>query len=442
MNSMKKEKKYKKNKPSILLTYPPASIARGWDKNHFPMTQLLLASFLEQEGLRADIYHEFPYSIPQILNLIKRHRPLAFGMTCDCANLQSCAQLAAMVKASDRNIYVILGGVHATLYHRDILEHFPQFDIIIRGEGEVPLAETLSRLDHLDTTIKGITFRKNASLEVNSEQLSPLDCNKLPNLSYHLLGEAAIKNFEFTNKWWPLHSGRGCCFNCTFCASGRFWEYCYRVKDPKCLVEEIIYCQRHYQARRFSFDDLVFSVNRKRIHDLCEELRHRQLKIEWCCDTRVDCVDKQLLKTMWEAGCRRILYGVESFSDKILKLMNKNYTGTRALEMVNFSKDLGMQTKCHVIFGFPGETETTLKETLDHIHRLRTGIFCNPIIFHMYTGTDIYDMAKKQGLVKDKWWLSGYSIDDFTHRYYSPRFLRKLFLIRDKIQHQFKKYAD
>ncbi|MEI7998426.1 MAG: radical SAM protein [Candidatus Omnitrophota bacterium] len=434
------EKILKEIKPSILLTYPPVSLTRGWGSNPFPMTQLLLASFLEARGLRADIYQKFPYSISQILAFIKRNKIAAVGMTCDCANLQSCIALADLIKKSDKSIYVILGGVQATLYHRDILDNFSQVDVVVRGEGEETLAEILENINDLNTGIKGITFRKSGIVMSSSDRSAILNCDQLPKLSYHLLGENISRDFDFVNKWWPLHTGRGCFYNCTYCSSGRFWQHCYRVKSVQRIIEDIRWCQKKYRVRKFSFDELTFSVDRKRVVFFCEEIHRANLQIEWCCDTRVDRVDKELLQRMWEAGCRRIVFGVESFSSKILKLMKKNYTGAQALETVNYAHDLGIEIKCQIILGFPGENDNTLKETLSYIHQLRKGVFCNPIIFHMYSGSDIYDKAKGRGLVDDKQWMDGYNIDDFTSKYYSQEFLRKLKIVASVLKRRFKPY--
>jgi len=429
-----------KIKPSILLTHPPASLIKGWGSNPFPMTQLLLASFLEHKGFKADIYQKLPYSVPQILAFIKKNKTKAVGMTCDCANLPSCAVMADLIKKINKDICVILGGVQATLYHRDILENFPQVDIVVRGEGEEALAEILGHLNDLNTGIKGITFRKNGVVTSGGERLSVLDCDRLPHLSYHLLGTNIAGDFDFTDKWWPLHTGRGCCYNCTYCSSGRFWRHCYRTKSIPRIIEDIRRCQKEYHVRRFSFDELVFSVDRKRVLSFCQELHRADLKIEWCCDTRVDCVDRELLRAMRQAGCRRIVFGIESFSNRILKLMNKNYDAAQALEMVNYAQGLGIEIKCQIILGFPGETESTLKETMSHIRRLRKGVFCNPMIFHMYSGSDIYDKIRDRGLVDDQQWMKGYHMDDFTSQYYSKEFLRKLHTIASVLKRRFKPY--
>ncbi|MBF0571247.1 MAG: radical SAM protein [Candidatus Omnitrophica bacterium] len=404
------------------------------------MTQLLLASFLEHKGLKSGIYQEFPYSVSEILSLIKKNKTAALGMTCDCTNLQSCITLADLIKKMDQGIYVILGGVHATLYHRDILEKFPQVDIVVRGEGEETLAETLANLPALNTGIKGITFRTHGAVTSSLDRPSVLDCDQLPNLSYHLLGKNIARKFDYTNKWWPLHTGRGCCYNCTYCSSGPFWKHCYRVKSIKRIIEDIRRCQKEYHVSSFALDELTFSIDRKRVLLFCEKLHRGDLKIEWCCDTRVDRVDKELLRTMHAAGCRRIDFGIESFSNRILKLMNKNYDGAQALEMVNYAQGLGIEIKCELILGFPGETDSTLKETMGRIYRLRKGVFCNPNIFHMYSGSGIYDKVRARGLINDAQWMNGYNIDDFTSKYYSQEFLRKLGIIANTLRRRFKPY--
>ncbi len=427
--------------PSILLTYPPESLTQGWDGNPFPTTQLCLASYLEARGMKSEIYQEHPFRTSHILRLIKKNHHGAAGLSCDCSNLQSCAQMAASIKKHCRDVVVIIGGVHATLYHKDILEHFPQFDVIVRGEGEETLAEIMPRLSHLDTSIPGITFRKKGAICISPDRTHFIDCDALPPLSYHLLKKTGLKNFDRMDNWWPIPSARGCSFNCAFCASGRFWKHRYRKKSLPCLIDDIQRCQRDYHVKRFFFDELAFTSDKKRIRMFCEELKRHRMDIEWCCDTRIDCVDEKLLDMVYRAGCRRIHFGVESFSNRILGLMNKKYDSDRALELLNYSHRIGIRTICNIILGYPGENDATLRETLAHINRLEKGIYCNAIIFHMYTGTDIYDLAKKRNLVNDAQWLHGYTIRDFVRQYYPPGFLEKLIAVRKAIQHKFKKYS-
>jgi radical SAM superfamily enzyme YgiQ (UPF0313 family) len=121
--------------------------------------------------------------------------------------------------------------------------------------------------------------------------------------------------------------------------------------------------------------------------------------------------------------------------------MNKKYDSDRALALLNVAHRIGIRVICNVILGYPGETDETLRDTLSRINRLDKGIFCNPIIFHMYTGTDIYDLAKKRNLVNDAQWLHGYTIRDFVRQYYPPSFLEKLVTVRKAIQNKFKKYS-
>ena len=389
------------------------------------MAQLLLASFLEGQGFKASIYQERAYSVPKILEIIKKNNITVVGITCFCANFKSCTTLADLIKKFNKDIYVILGGVHATLYHREIMEKFPQIDIVVRGEGEETLAEIMAKLSELNTGIQGITFRKDGEVLSSADRVSVLKPDRMPDLSYHLLGKD-VTSFDYTDKWWPLHTGRGSSYNCAFCASGRFWKRSYRVKGIGRIIKEIHRCMKEYRVRKFMFDDLVFSVDRKRVLLLCEEFRRANLNIEWCCKTRIDCLDQELLRVMRDAGCRRIIFAVDSFSDKILKLMNHNYKAAQALEILNFALGLGIEVKCQFVLGFPGENDKTLKETMSYIYRLREGASFNAKLFHVYSGTDIYDKIRDKGLINDKQWIDGYDIDDFTSTYYSPRFLKKL----------------
>ena len=122
-----------------------------------------------------------------------------------------------------------------------------------------------------------------------------------------------------------IFTTRGCPFKCIFCQkelTGRG----FRVRSTEMIVDELEHIVKTYNPGVILFVDEILTLRRKRIHEMCDEILRRGLKFEWIANTRADCVDYPLLKHMHRAGCRRIYYGWESGSQRMLDVLKKDLT--------------------------------------------------------------------------------------------------------------------
>ena len=410
----------------------------------FPDSLICLGSFLKNRGVGFKIFHESPYNIDNLVKTIKDYKPNIVGFSCDSANFNNCFELANLVKAIDKNTYVILGGIHATFFHRAILERIPPVDIIVRGEGEETLLEIIESIERTNnradfSKIKGITYRSNDRVFVTPERPFIKNLDTLPFLSYDLIDMKKIESRIFPNSWWPLHAGRGCCYHCKYCASLGLWRKTYRHKSTQRVLKEIKILMNHNGIKEFYFHDLTFTINRKRVKEICSYLIEEKIKTEWGCATRIDCVDKDLLKIMREAGCRIIIYGVESFCDKMLSLMGKGYRTAQAIEVLNYTNKLSIETRFELLFGFPGETENTLRETMQSLKKIEKGVMHNKIhIFKLHPGSMIYDRLKNLGFINDEAWFSGFRMEHFVYQFYPHSFIKKIYETEKEIKDKFR----
>jgi radical SAM superfamily enzyme YgiQ (UPF0313 family) len=429
----------------ILLTYPPKSLIKGWSSFlPFPMAPVCLGSFIESKGVKVKIYHDQPYDIRNILQIIKECKPEIFGMTCDSSNYNSCFRLSKLAKKIDKNLLVILGGIHATFFHKEIIERIPSVDVVVRGEGERTLLEIIKCLEAGQakdrfSKIKGVSYKINGEIMVTPERPPINKLDSLPFLSYDLIDMKKIESYTFPG-WWPLHTARGCYFNCRYCSDVGFWGRKYRFKSSARVIKEIELCNKEYGIQGFFFNDLTFTTSKQRTYEICNQLKNRQTKVKWGCFTRVDCVDKTLLTNMYESGCKIIVYGVESFSDKMLRLMGKGYKNSLALDILNFSNKLGIDTRFELLLGFPGETVDTLRETVSNLAMLNKGVTYNNInIFQIHPGSRIYNYANSLGLISADIWFSNFKMQDFIRIYYSNTFIKKIKKTAKEIERIFRK---
>ncbi len=422
-----------------LLAYPPISLTNGWEGSlPFLENMVCLGSFLKHNGVEVIIFHEHPYSMTSFAQTIREHKPAIVCISVDSANFDSCFQMTALTKRIAPHSLTILGGPHATFFDTKILENIPSVDMVVRGEGEETLQEVIDilekgRQDPSFENVLGITYRDAGKIRKNPNRPVIEDLDTLPFLSYELLDMDKIE----ADSWpgcYAIHIGRGCSFPCHFCADRVIWNRNYRCKSPGKIIEEIKYCLNNYPAKGIFFGSDTFTANKARTRELCELLIQEDMGIDWCCTSRIDCVDNDLLVLMKKAGCRMMAYGVESLSDTMIKLMKKNYSSALAMDVLRKTHALGIDTRFGLIFGFPGETEQTLKETLVNLNQLDPEIICKgAALYQLHPGSSFYNEAKEQGWIDDDRWFKGYKMEDFFHHYHSPAFAQKVSACRDAV---------
>ena len=262
----------------------------------------------------------------------------------------------------DRMIYLI--GAHGTTSPEKVLEE-TSVDAVLLGEPEATVGELAEGrpLDEVD----GVAYRKGDGIVVRPRRrfLSP---NQFPLPAFHLLPMEKYY-FEFMGRHFSvLELSRGCPFGCTFCYKDMYGPY--RIKTSEKIIRELDYAIDEFGVRNIYFTDLTFTVARKQVADMCDHLIARKSPVRWACQTRVDVVDKALLRKMRDAGCRLIQFGVESGSEDILRTTKKDITFTSIEEGLKNAHDLGMESVAFFMFGLPGETEDDMRRNIRLANKL------------------------------------------------------------------------
>lgn len=156
------------------------------------------------------------------------------------------------------------------------------------------------------------------------------------------------------------------------------------------------------------FEDDTFTINQRWVLELCDEMKKRSLTIRWDCNSRVNTVNKNLLLTMKDAGCKRISFGVESGSQKILNTLNKGITIQDIVGAFKMCKEVGILTHAYLMIGSPGETKHTIKETVELIHKIDPDYMYISITTPLPM-TKLYEDLTKSGTIIAKNW------DDFDY---------------------------
>ena len=290
----------------------------------------------------------------------------------------------------------------------DVMGESRALDVYLRHEYEnvgPRLIDALDRGEPLDG-VPGIAFRDDGHVRVTPDATPIKDFDALPRPAYDLLpsldpyfiSAPACKPFTI------MYASKGCPYACSFCTVART---AWRFRSAGSVLDELRYLEERFGIRTVSFFDETFTMNKRRVRELCEGIRREKLDIRWYCNTRVHLVDPDLLKTMRAAGCSGISFGVESGNQKVLDRVSKQATVEQAAQAIHWAKDAGIKTYCAFILGLPGETEESAMDTIRFALRtLPNGAQFN--VLAPYPGTELYETLRQAGAIPELDWREMY----------------------------------
>ncbi len=322
------------------------------------------------------------------------------GVTSTTLLYNSAKTIMETAKEVHPNAVNMIGGSHVSFWDENALNETKAIDVVVRREGETTFMELLQRMqDNRNFAgVLGTTYRgSDGKINRNEDRPFLQDLDSLPSPAYHLLPLESYRRMGKTI--FPIVTSRGCVQWCDFCSTVRMFGRGYRWRSAKNVVDDMEKLHNKYGESQFTFYDDAFTINRKNTLEMCDEIKKRNLHVEWDCETRVDAVDKELLQRMRDAGCITIWFGVESGSEKILDKMHKKINREQVKEAFKTAQKTGMMTIASAVIGFPGETEETAWETINFINSLNPDdIGC--YIATPYPGTPMYEEVVKNGWLR------------------------------------------
>jgi radical SAM superfamily enzyme YgiQ (UPF0313 family) len=400
-----------------------------------------MAAVLEKNGYTVNIIdcQALHLSHADFEQEITKHQPAIIGVTSTTFTYNSALKVIETAKRVHPDALTIIGGVHVTFWDKQAFEECPQIDIVVRKEGEYTLLEIADRVKENKplTDILGTTVKENGELIRNEDRPYIENLDDLPFPAHHLF---PLNTFMRQGKIiFPLVTSRGCVYWCNFCSAVRMFGRRYRMRSPKNVVDEMEMLHKKYGATQMTFYDDAFSVDHERVEQICAEIRKRNLKIAWDCETRVDMVTNDLLKKMRNAGCIAVWFGVESCSKEVLNGMGKSEQAKNYVEQTKkafkWVNDNGMMIVTNIILGFPGETRESAMETVDYVIKELNPHEIGFYIATPYPGTPLYDTVVQNGWLR----VTNFDIyDTATATYETPMLsMKDLQEIRDKAYMKF-----
>jgi anaerobic magnesium-protoporphyrin IX monomethyl ester cyclase len=374
----------------ITLIAPP----QGTSYPQPPLGLALLAAILEKHGYPVNIIDANALGLkPEEITLPPGTDIV--GITAMTPTIGTALKIARRLKQKNPNIKVIMGGPHVTLLPRATLESSKDVDILVRGEGDETFIEILTALEKSLTleSIPGISFIKDNHVVLTPERKVSVDINSLPFSAYHLLPRHAYRPHPPHGMRLPftaMVTSRGCPYRCAYCSKPVFGNE-FRAQSAERVVAEMSYLQEKFGIKEIAFYDDSFTLDKKRVHAICALILEKKLKIAWTCETRVNLVDKELLKHMKQAGCYAIAYGIETASPEMMKTLQKDITLEQVEKAVQAHHEVGLQVVGYFMLGSPGETPETIMQTINFAKKLKVD-FAQFSVTTPFPATELYDI--------------------------------------------------
>lgn len=390
-------------KEKILLINPAY---KSRDIVYFPLGLGYIAGACDKEGIdvRCIDMNVQNLKCQQVLDIILKEGFHIVGIGGFVMQLISTIELTNLIKENCKDVTVIVGGIQVFGCDQFIMDN-SKADIICMGESEITLPKLVQALymDKDFSNISSIIYKRRGEIirkdgfplvmaldEISFPKYDAFQMESYVNSNYHSVHGKRTIDFICS---------RGCPYKCDYCInSGRPVKMRYR--SPENILSELRFLKEKYCINDFSFGDELFTINKKKSLEICEALKNEN--ITWLTSCRADGIDDELVFAMKEAGCRMLLIGFESGSEKILKQMNKRTDTTTYSKAIKLLREHNMQFYANFMIGMPEESDETVRETER---------FCidNRLIFGAayvtpFPGTKLYDDVR-QKIVDEKKYL-------------------------------------
>jgi len=401
-----------------------ALVQINYSKDHsevtLPLGILSVGSALKKAGFEVKLINITEKSIDKTVNEIIDLNPDWVGISVMTGiQTKHSAELSQKIKEKNPNLSIVWGGVHPSLLPEQCLSE-DYIDFVIMGEGEITGAELARETKQRREfgSVEGLGYKLNNKSIINNPRpfIKNLDDYRL-DFSLIDISKYLFK-LKGSERAIAYKTSRGCTFNCAFCYNKAFNKGQWRTWSVKTVTEDIEFLKKKYGVDAIKFYDDNFFIDRQRALEILEKI-----DIPAHTEVRIDMITDDLAEKLKRLKVSEFLIGIESGSNRMLKLINKGYTVDKIKEGVKILAKYDLYTTYSTIVGLPTETEEEFNQTLDlmywvHKTHPRSGFTLGAYL--PYPGSLMYRFAIEKGFnppIKTEDWGN---IDRFRKDFSSP----------------------
>ena len=375
------------------------------DRNIHPLGLLYMGDALKKAGFDVRLYFLAPEDTQRIIDEIHEIDPIFVGLSVlTGVQTKIAADLSEGLKQRNPTLPIVWGGVHPTIDPQMCLnEDF--IDIVVDGDGEetcIDLAKCLTNGGELNKVL-GIVFMQDGKMAHTGKRpmLRDLDRYKpdwsLIDMEDHIVDYEGQRTAEFL-------TSRGCPFECTFCSVPTTSERLWRTHSQSFLQENLSLLRKQHDVTNVIFVDDLISTHTKRMLEILEVSRKVGMAISTC-QIRLDGINKAVLDQLITSDVRRIFIGIESGSDRMLKLVKKGFNRQRILDQFKLIAQYPISVTAPLIIGYPTETWDDIRRTIDLALEMTEIIPATVVTvqtYNPYPGSELFGLALKEGFEPPK----------------------------------------
>ena len=328
-------------------------------------------------------------------------------------SIYSDVEFASALKDLYPSAYTLLVGTHPSATADETMGISDKIDGLARHEYDYIVRDVAIAIRDGGalSAVRGLTWRNNGQIIHNPDAEHITDLDNIPYAAEFIKRHLTITDYVFPAAAFPaiqIFTGRGCPAQCNFCVYPQTLHgHQYRLRSPENVIGEIEYIIKNFpEIKEIVFEDDTFTINKKRVTEICNLIIQRKIKIRWLCNARVN-LDYETMRLMKKAGCHLIIPGIESFDQNILNNIHKGTTVEQIEEYVKNARKAGLMIHACYMVGNQGETKETMENTLAAALRFNTDTAqFFPLI--PYPGTGAYNWAKTNGYINGKY-------DEYVH---------------------------
>lgn len=385
-----------------------------------PLGPLYIASCIREAGLVPAFFDgTHARGVDDFAHVLDAARHRGVGVYATVISRHVALRMAAF--AHRRGIPVVAGGPDPSSAPHVYLTS-GNVDAVALGEGEVTGVELARCFAGNGTgdlrSIVGLALREDSHIVKTGDRPYVMDLDTVPYPARDLVDwpayETTTRRFHGVSQT-TVMTARGCPFQCTWCCKPIFGAK-YRHRSAANVVGEMLELKARYRPGMIRFADDIFTINRKKFLGLADAIEAADAQIPFECLSRVDLVDREILERLRDIGCHKILYGIESGSQRVLDSMKKGITVEEVHEISRLTRALGIEQYWFLIYGYPPEDVHDLRLTIDMVRRLRPDDYGITVAYPL-PQTEFYEEVRHSMREGEHWRMTRDNVVLYNNRY-------------------------